>query len=139
MLSPPPAAIPPPSSAIASETLAVPLRQLDPDRAAAVLERVLEELAEDERERGRAVAGERDRLERRLDVLPDDEALHEHRPQPLDQLGEVDVVLAVLGQHLVHGRDREDPVDRVVSAGAGRPPARAPGAAAARRRSAGCS
>jgi hypothetical protein len=24
--------------------------------------------------------------------------LHEHRPQPLDQLGEIDVVLAVLGQ-----------------------------------------
>ena len=88
-------------------------RQLDPDIAAAVLERVLEELAEDERERRCAVAGERHRLEVRLDVLPDDEALHEHRPQPLDQLGEVDVVLAVLGQHLVDGGDREDPVDRV--------------------------
>ena len=46
-------------------------------------------------------------------VLARDEPLDEHRAQPLDQLGEVDVVLAVLGQHLVHGRDREDPVDRV--------------------------
>ena len=73
-------------------------------------------------------------------VLPRAEALHEHRPQPLDQLGEVDVVLALLGQHLVHGRDREDPVDRVVE----RLPRvdlrrRAPAAAAATRRSGGCS
>ena len=57
--------------------------------------------------------GERDRLELRLDRLAGDQALDEHRAQPLDQLGEVDVVLAVLGQHLVHRRDREDPVDRV--------------------------
>ena len=42
------------------------------------------------------------------------EALHEHRPQPVDQLAELDVVLAMLGQNLVHGRDREDTVDRVV-------------------------
>ena len=34
-----------------------------------MLERVLEQLAEDERERGRAAPGERDRLERRVDLL----------------------------------------------------------------------
>ena len=93
--------------------VAVALRQLDPHSAAAVLERVLEQLAEDERERGRALAGEGDRLELGLDLLAGDEALDEHRAEPLDQLGEVDVVLAVLGQHLVHGGDREDPVDGV--------------------------
>ena len=46
--------------------VAVALRELDPHRAGAVLERVLQQLAEDERERGRAVAGERHRLEPRL-------------------------------------------------------------------------
>ena len=120
--------------------VAVPPRELDPHRRAAVLERVLEELAEDERERGRAVAGQRDRLELGLDLLPRDEPLDEHRAQPLDQLAELDVVLAVLGQHLVHGRDGEDAVDgvaerlaRIDRVGG------APGAAAATRRSAGCS
>ena len=42
------------------------------------------------------------------------EPLHEHRPQPVEQLAEVDVVVAPLGQHLVDGRDGEDPVDRVL-------------------------
>ena len=42
------------------------------------------------------------------------DALHEHRAQPVDQLGEVDVLVALLGQHLVHGGDREDPVDGVL-------------------------
>ena len=49
-----------------------------------------------------------------VDVLPGDEPLHEHRAQPVDELAEIDVVLAMLRQHLVDRRDREDPVDRVV-------------------------
>ena len=93
--------------------VAVSLRELDAHRRAAVLERVLEELREHEGERGRPLAGERDRLERRLDLLPGDEPLDEHRAQPVDQLAQVDVVVAVLRQHLVHRRDRQDPVDRV--------------------------
>ena len=48
--------------------VAVSLRELDRHRARAVLERVLQQLAEDERERRRAVAGERHRLEPRLDT-----------------------------------------------------------------------
>ena len=51
--------IPAPSSVIASSDLAVVAVQLDLDVRAAVLERVAEQLREDERERGRAVAGER--------------------------------------------------------------------------------
>ena len=78
-----------------------------------MLERVAEELAEDERERRRAAAGERDAFEPGLHRLARGESLHEHRAQALDQLVEVDVVLAVLRQHLVHGGDREDPVDGV--------------------------
>ena len=66
----------------------------------------------------RPVARERDRLDARLDVLAGAEALDDHPPQPLDELAEVDVVLAALGQHLVDSRDREDPVDRVLE----RPP-----------------
>ena len=46
--------------------------------------------------------------------LPGAEPLDEHRAQPVEQLVEVDVVVALLGQHLVHRGDREDPVDRVV-------------------------
>src|SRR5262245_50783947 len=83
--------------------VAVPLREPDADAVAAVLERVLEQLAEDERERRRAVAGERHLLELRVDVLAGADALHEHRAQPLDQLAELDVVVAPLRQHLVHG------------------------------------
>ena len=94
--------------------VAVALRERDRDVVAAVLERVLEELGEDERERGRALPRERDRLELGRHVLPRDEPLHEHRAQPIDELAEVDVVLAVLGEHLVHRGDGEDPVDRVV-------------------------
>ena len=40
--------------------------------------------------------------------------MDEHRAQAIDELAEVDVVLAVLGEDLVHGGDREDPVDRVI-------------------------
>ena len=54
-----------------------------------------------------------DRLELGGHLLARDETLDEHRPQPVEQLGEIDVVLAVLRQHLVHRGDREDPVDRV--------------------------
>ena len=79
-----------------------------------MLERVLEELAEHERERGRPAARERDRLQVCLDLLRRGEALEEHRAQPLDELVQLDVVVAPLGQHLVHGGDREDAVDRVV-------------------------
>src|SRR5205814_832727 len=48
--------------------VAVPLCKLDPHRTGPVLERVLEQLTEDERERGCATAGERDRLERGRDI-----------------------------------------------------------------------
>jgi hypothetical protein len=101
-----------PSSAIASTTS--PFRRGLDGTCAAVLERVLEQLREDERERGRAVAGARDGLERRVDLAARADALDEHRAQPLEQVGEVDVVVAPLRQHLVHGRDREDPADRVL-------------------------
>ena len=40
--------------------------------------------------------------------------MHEHRTQAVDQLGELDVLLALLGQRLVHGGDRENPVHRVL-------------------------
>ena len=112
----PPVAPPRPGAVVGDREhdRAVAQRELDAHRVAAVLERVLEQLAEDERERRRTVAGERDLLELGLDVLARADALHEHRAQPLDQLAELDVVLAPLGQHLVHGGDREDPVDRVV-------------------------
>ena len=111
-----------PSSAIASTTLVTSPRELDPDPVAAVLERVLEQLAEDERERGRLVAAERDRLERGLDRLLGAEALDEHRAQPVEQLVQVDLLVALLGQHLVHGRDREDAVDRVLERAPGSTP-----------------
>ena len=78
-----------------------------------MLERVREELAEDERERRRALAGELDRLELGGNVLSGDEPLHERRAKSIDELGEVDDVLPVLGQLLVDGGDRENPVDRV--------------------------
>ena len=45
--------------------------------------------------------------------MPATSALHEHRAQLVDEEVELDVVLPVLGQDLVHGRDREDPVDGV--------------------------
>ena len=55
-----------------------------------------------------------DRLELGRHLAPGADALDEHRPQPVEQVGEVDVLVALLGQHLVDGRDREDPVDRVL-------------------------
>ena len=76
-----------------------------------------------------------------VDLLAAADALDEHRAQPVDQVGELDVLVAPLGQQLVHRGDREDPVDRVARAPrAGRSSsARAPAGAAATRRSAGCS
>ena len=50
----------------------------------------------------------------RLDVAAGAEPLHEHRAQPVDQLRELDVLLALLGQRLVYGGDGEDPVDGVL-------------------------
>ena len=79
-----------------------------------VLERILEELREDERKRSGTLAGERYRLQVGADLLSGDESLDEHRPQPVDELAEVDVVLAVLSEHLVNGRDGEYPIDRVL-------------------------
>ena len=77
------------------------------------------------------LSGERDRLELGGHLLSGDEPLDEHRAQTVDELAEVDVVLAMLRQHLVHGGDREDPVDGVVQRLLAR--RRAPHAPAARR------
>ena len=109
-----PAVQPAPVVGDGEQDVAVPPRELDADGCPAVLEGVLEELAEDEGERGGAVASERDRLQLGLDLLRRPEALHEHRAQPVDQLRELHVVLAVLGEHLVDGGDREDAVHGVV-------------------------
>src|SRR6185503_2886885 len=57
------------------------LRELDRDRAPAVLERVAEQLREDERERRRAVARERHRLQHCVHRLRPAEALDERRAQ----------------------------------------------------------
>ena len=69
---------------------------------------------EDERERGRTRAGERDRLEPARHLAPGADALGEHRAQAVEQVGQVDLLVPLLGQHLVHRRDREDAVDRVL-------------------------
>ncbi len=42
------------------------------------------------------------------------EALNEHRAQPVDQLRELDVLVALLRQDFVHRGDREDAVDRML-------------------------
>ena len=55
-----------------------------------------------------------DTARRGLDLLARAEPLDEHGAQPLDELAEIDVVVALLGQHLVHGGDGEDPVHRVL-------------------------
>ncbi len=90
------------------------LGERDRDVVAPVLERVLEELGEDERERSRALPGHGHWLERRRHVLLRNEALDEHRAQSVHELSKIDVVLPMLGEHLVHRRDREDAVDRVL-------------------------
>ena len=50
----------------------------------------------------------------RLDVAAGADPLHEHRAEAVDQLREVDVLLPLLGERLVHGGDGEDPVDGVL-------------------------
>ena len=79
----------------------------------AVLERIAEQLGEDQRQRGRTIPCQdyRRELGRHLAACPD--PLHEHRPEPVEELREIDVLVPLLGQHLVDGRDREDPVHRV--------------------------
>ena len=57
--------------------VAVPAQELDADLVPAVLERVLEQLAEDERQRGRARSGERHRLELSPYVLAGREPLQQ--------------------------------------------------------------
>ena len=93
--------------------LAVRSDQHDADVMPAVLERIAEQLGEDERQSGGAIPCQAHRLElgRHLAARPD--PLHEHRPEPVEELREIDVLVPLLGQHLVDGRDREDPVDRV--------------------------
>jgi hypothetical protein len=41
-------------------------------------------------------------------------SLHEHPTQPVEELGEIDVVVALLGQHLVYRGDGKHAVDGVV-------------------------
>src|SRR5581483_6433970 len=94
--------------------LAVATAEVDVDAPAAVLERVAEELGEDERERGRAMAGEEHRLELLVDGAAVRDALHQDAAEPPEEIGEVDVVVAALREELVHRGDREDPVHRVL-------------------------
>src|SRR5882672_6820335 len=96
------------------DDVAVAERELDPDRAGAVLERVLEQLAEDERERGGTASGERDGLEARLDHASRREPLDEHCAQPVDQLGELDVFVALFRQDLVDRGNGEDAIHGVL-------------------------
>ena len=63
-----------------------------------MLENVRQELGETNAQRCRTVAGELAGSSSALTRFPLDEALHEHRAQPVDRLGEVDDVAAVLGQ-----------------------------------------
>ena len=77
------------------DDLAVALPERYRDMVAAVLERVPEELREDERERDGALPGERHRLELGGHVLPGDESWTSIA-RPLDELPEIHVVLAML-------------------------------------------
>ena len=107
---------------------------------AAVLEGIPQQLGEDERERRRPLTRDGDVVELGRHVLADGQPLDEHCSQPVDQLVEVDDVLAVLRQLLVDGGDGEDAIDRVaerlLGVDAQRP---GPGDAAATPPSAGCS
>ena len=51
---------------------------------------------------------------RAVDVAAAADPLHEHRAQAVDELRELDVLLALLGERLVHRGDGEDPVDGVL-------------------------
>ena len=88
-------------------------------RAAAVLERVLEQLAEHQRHGRRPLAGQHHRLQPAFHLAPS-QALPQHRLQPPDQPGAVDVVVMRGGQQVVHGRDRQDPVHALVERPLGR-------------------
>ena len=79
-----------------------------------MLEGVAEQPREHEGERRRPVAGQRTGSKLLVDLPAGADTLDQHRAQPAEQFREVDVVVVVLGQHLVDGRDREDPVDRVL-------------------------
>src|SRR5207247_1111098 len=77
--------------------VAVSPRELERDVSPAMLEGILEELREHERQSRRLLPCERDGREVGGDLLPRDKPLNEHRPQPVDELAEVDVVLAMHG------------------------------------------
>src|SRR5437868_10210076 len=77
--------------------VAVSARELDADVPCAVLERVLKQLAEHERKRGRPGAGKRDGFEPCRHVATSGKSLDEHGAQPVDEIGQLDVLLALLG------------------------------------------
>ena len=79
-----------------------------------VLERIAEQLREDEGQGCRPVPGERDRLEGGLDVAARSDTLNEHRAQPIEQLCEIDLLVTLFGQHLVHRRNGENPAHGVL-------------------------
>jgi hypothetical protein len=54
-----------------------------------------------------------DRFDTGVDVLFAGQPLDDHRAEALHELAEVDLLVAALGQDLVHGRNREDAVDGV--------------------------
>ena len=114
----------------AEERTPIPSREADPNFVAAVFESILEELREHERKSRSASTLEGDRLDLRFDVLLGSEPLDEHGAQPLDQLPEIDVIVPLLRQDLVHRGDREDSVTESSSALR----ASVPGARAWRRR-----
>ena len=66
------------------------------------------------------LAGQRNgRLDTRiLIVIPGQEggpdALDDRRAETVDQVGKLDVLVALLGQHFMHGGDCEDAVDRML-------------------------
>ena len=94
------------------------------DVAAAVLEGVGVQLAEDQCHRRRRLARHLDRLQHRVGRLGT-EAVSEHRGQAADEVGQVDLAGAARGQQVVHLGDRQHAVDgvferagRVAAAGA---------------------
>ena len=89
------------------EHTAVGAAELDPHLVAAVLERVPEQLAEDQGERGRTAAVERDLLDARADLLTGAEPLDEHGPEPLGD----GVVGLIFAQHQMYDGPPHDPDD----------------------------
>jgi hypothetical protein len=49
-------------------------------------------------------------LERRGDLPARAEPLHDRGAESIEQVVQIDLLVALFGQHLVHGRDREDAV-----------------------------